>query len=154
MIALYRSSGRWRGCRGNATIVAVRLDDWAGDGMDKIRQAAFLSVQRACLFGALAIFCMMVGLSFEPRLAFKAGGAATMLMAAILAYKAHEARTKPYRKTEMWLMLPKESRPPESYAQRVSAAVLRETYLTFALWTSAIAIVMWTAALVFALVGK
>lgn len=121
--------------------------------MEKLRQAAFLSVQRACLFGALAIFCLMVGLSFEPRLAFKAGGAATMLMAAILAYKAREARSKPYRKTEMWLMLPKEYRPPESYAQRVSAAVLRETYLSFALWTSAIAIVMWAAAFAFAVVG-
>ena len=49
-----------------------------------MRQAAFQSVQRACLFGALAVFCMMVGLSFEPRLAFKAGGTATMLMAIVL----------------------------------------------------------------------
>jgi hypothetical protein len=95
----------------------------------------------------------MVGLSFEPRLAFKAGGTLTTLMACVLVYKAREARNKPYRKTEMWLMLPKELRPPEAYAQRVSAIILRETYLSFALWTSAIAIVMWTAALAFALAG-
>jgi hypothetical protein len=121
--------------------------------MDKMRQVAFLSVQRACLFGALAVFCLMVGLSYEPRLAFKAGGTATVLMTAILVYKAREARTKSYRKTEMWLLLPKDSRPPEAYAQRLSSTVLRETYLNFALWTSAIAVAMWIIALALALAG-
>jgi hypothetical protein len=37
-------------------------------------------------------------------------------MAGILIFKAREARTKNYRKTEMWLYLPKEVRPPEAYA--------------------------------------
>ena len=27
-----------------------------------------------CGFGSLAIFCVMIGMSFEPRLAFQAGG--------------------------------------------------------------------------------
>ena len=121
--------------------------------MEKMRQVAFQTVQRACLFGALAVFCLMVGLSYEPRLAFKAGGTATVLIAAVLAYKAREARSKPYRKTEMWLCLPKDSRPPDAYAQRLSATVLRETYLNFALWTSAIAVAMWVIALVLALAG-
>ena len=121
--------------------------------MEKMRQVAFQTVQRACLFGALAVFCLMVGLSYEPRLAFKAGGTATVLIAAVLAYKAREARSKPYRKTEMWLCLPKDSRPPDAYAQRLSGTVLRETYLNFALWTSAIAVVMWVIALVLALAG-
>jgi hypothetical protein len=121
--------------------------------MEKMRQVAFQTIQRACLFGALAIFCLMVGLSFEPRLAFKAGGTVTTLMAGILVYKAWEARTKNYRKTEMWLYLPKNFRPPEAYAQWASATVLRETYLNFALWTSAIAITMWAIALVFSLAG-
>jgi hypothetical protein len=121
--------------------------------MERMRRVAFRTVQRACLFGALAIFCLMVGLSYELRLAFKAGGTMTILMAGILTYKAREARTKPYRKTEMWLYLPKELRPPEAYAQRVSATVLRETYLNFALWTSAVAIAMWAIALVLSLAG-
>ena len=119
--------------------------------MEPMRRIAFQTVQRACLFGALAIFCLMVGLSYELRLAFKAGGTMTILMAGILMYKAYEARTKPYRKTEMWIYLPKELRPPEAYAQRVSATVLRETYLNFALWTSAVAVAMWAIALVLAL---
>lgn len=121
--------------------------------MEEMRRIAFETVQRACLFGTLAIFCTMVGMSFEPRLAFQAGGTMTTLMAGILVYKAREALTKDYRRTEMWLYLPKDNRPPESQAQWASATVLRETYLTFALWTSAIAIAMWIIALLFSLAG-
>jgi hypothetical protein len=61
--------------------------------------------------------------------------------------------TKPYRRTEMWLYLPEDLRPPEAYAQWASSTVLRETYLTFAKWTSAIAIGMWLLALGFSLIG-
>jgi hypothetical protein len=121
--------------------------------MERMRRIAFQTAQRACLFGALAIFCLMVGLSYDLRLAFKAGGTMTILMAGILIYKAYEARTKPYRRTEMWLYLPKHYRPPDDYAQWASATVLRETYLNFALWTSAIAVAMWVIALVLALAG-
>jgi hypothetical protein len=121
--------------------------------MEAMRRIAYETVQRACLFGSLAIFCVMVGMSFEPRLAFQAGGTLTALMAIILIYKAHEAQTKPYRKTEMWLYLPEELRPPADHAQWVSSTVLRETYLTFAQWTSAISIAMWVIALAFRLIG-
>ena len=121
--------------------------------MEEMRRIAFETVQRACLFGTLAIFCTMVAMSFEPRLAFQAGGTMTTLMAGILVYKAREALTKDYRRTEMWLYLPKDNRPPESHAQWASATVLRETYLTFALWTSAISIAMWIIALLFSLAG-
>jgi hypothetical protein len=116
-----------------------------------MRHIAYETVLRACGFGALAIFCVMIGLSFAPRTAFQAGGTLTTLMTLILMFKAREARTKPYRRTEMWLYLPKEHRPPEAYAQVASATVLRETYLTFARWTAAIAIVMWVIALLFSL---
>ena len=122
--------------------------------MENMRNIAFETVLRACGFGSLAIFCVMIGLSFQPRIAFQAGGFLTMLMAAILMVKAYEARTKNYRKTEMWLYLPEEHRPPASYAQWASATVLRETYLTFARWTAGTSIAMWLLALVFSLAGK
>ncbi len=121
--------------------------------MEEMRRIAFETVQRACLFGSLAIFCVMVGMSFEPRLAFQAGGTLTTMMAAVLMYKAREARTKDYRRTEMWLYLPKDFRPPEAEAQWASSTILRDTYLTFALWTAAISIAMWVVALLFALFG-
>jgi len=118
-----------------------------------MRRVAYETVLRACGFGSLAIFCVMVGMSFMPRLAFQAGGFLTTMMALILIYKAYEARTKHYRHTEMWLYLEQNQRPPESYAQWASATVLRETYLTFALWTSMIAIALWAMALLFGLAG-
>ena len=93
--------------------------------MEHMRRVAFETVLRACGFASLAIFCVMIGLSFEPRAAFQAGGMLTMLMTAILMLKAHEARSKDHRRTEMWLYLSEEQRPPEAYAQRASATVLR-----------------------------
>ena len=121
--------------------------------MEHMRQVAYETVLRACGFGSLAIFCVMIGMSFEPRLAFQAGGTLTTLMACVLIYKAREALTKDYRKTEMWLYIEKDFRPPEAYAQWASSTILRDTYLTFALWTAAIAIAMWIIALLFLLAG-
>lgn len=115
--------------------------------MEEMRRIGFETVQRACGFGALAIFCVMIGMSFDLRLAFQTGGMLTTVMALILLYKAHGARTKDYRKTEMWLYLDKDRRPPAAYAQWASSTVLRDIYLTFALWTSAIAIGMGIVAL-------
>jgi hypothetical protein len=116
--------------------------------MEAMRRVAYVTVLRACGFGCLAIFCFMVGLSFMPRIAFQTGGSLTLLMTAILALKALEARWKPYRRTEMWLYLREEDRPPPAAAQQITSEVLRETYLTFAMWTSLLAIVMWAFALI------
>jgi hypothetical protein len=121
--------------------------------MDEIRRIAFETVLRACGFASLAIFCVMIGLSFEPRVAFQAGGGLTILMVAVLLLKAREALTKNYRRTEMWLYLPKDLRPPEAAAQRVTSSILYETYLTFALWSAQVAAGMWVAALFFSLAG-
>jgi hypothetical protein len=122
--------------------------------MEQMREVAFATVLRACGFGSLAIFCVMIGLSFEPRAAFQAGGFLTTIMAVILIFKAREALTKPYRRTEMWLYLSEDVRPPEAYAQWASSTVLRETSLIFAKWTSVVAIVMWVLALLFSVIGK
>jgi hypothetical protein len=122
--------------------------------MEPIRAIAYETVLRACGFGSLAIFCTMVGLSFNARAAFQAGGFLTVLMTLILIYKAWEAPTKNHRHTELWLYLPKDQRPPEGYAQWAVATAMRETYLTFARWTSLIAIGMWLLALMFSLLGN
>lgn len=118
-----------------------------------MRQIAYETVLRACGFGSLAIFCIMVGLSFDPLVAFQTGGVLTLIMTGILVLKAFEARTKPYRRTEMWLYLPKEQRPPEALAQQLTATLMREIYLTFALWTAGISIGMWVCAALIALAG-
>jgi len=120
--------------------------------MEHMRRIAYETVLRACGFASLAIFCVMIGMSFMPKLAFQAGGFLTTLMTAVLVLKAYEANTKDYRRTEMWLYLEKDQRPPAAYAQWASATVLRETYLRFALWTSMVAIVLWSIALLLPLV--
>jgi hypothetical protein len=122
-------------------------------GVEDMRRIAFETVLRACGFGSLAIFCIMIGLSFEPRIAFQAGGTLTLLMVAILLIKAQEALTKNYRRTEMWLYLPEELRPPAAFAQQTTSLVMRETYLWFAYKTSAVAVGMWSLALFFILFG-
>ena len=121
--------------------------------METMRRIAFETVLRACGFGSLAIFCIMIGLSFHPRLAFQAGGFLTVLMVAILILKAVEAETKDYRRTEMWLYLSEEQRPPKAYAQWASSTVLRATYFRFARWTALVSIGMWVLALLFSFVG-
>jgi len=121
--------------------------------VEEMRRIAYATVLRACGFASLAIFCIMIGLSFLPRSAFQAGGFLSMAMTLVLVLKAHEARTKDHRRTEMWLYLPKESRPPQAHAQRTISTVMRETYLQFARRTAIISIVMWTIALFFSAVG-
>ena len=112
--------------------------------MEEMRRIAYETVLRACGFASLAIFCVMIGLSFLPRSAFQAGGFLSMVMTLVLVLKAHEARTKDHRRTEMWLYLPKESRPPQAFAQKTVSTLMREIYLLFARWTAIISIVMWT----------
>lgn len=121
--------------------------------MEHMRRVAYETVLRACGFSSLAIFCVMIGMSFDPRRAFQAGGFLTTVMAFVLILKSREALTKDYRKTEMWLYVDKQFRPPEAYAQWASATILRDTYLTFAMWTALISIAMWGLALIFSMMG-
>jgi hypothetical protein len=121
--------------------------------MEHMRQVAHDTVLRACSFASLGIFCVMTGMAFDPKLAFQAGGFLTTIMAFVLILKAREALTKDYRRTEMWLYIDKDRRPPESYAQWASSTILRDTYLNFAKWTALISITMWTLALAFSLFG-
>ena len=121
--------------------------------MEEMRRIAYVTVLRACGFASLAIFCIMIALSFLPRSAFQAGGFLSMLMTLVLVLKAHEARTKDHRRTEMWLYLPKESRPPQASAQRMISTLMREIYLLFARWSAMVSIVMWAIALFFSAIG-
>ena len=52
--------------------------------MEHMRRVAYETVLRACGFASLAIFCVMIGFSFQPRLAFQTGGTLTMLMTLVL----------------------------------------------------------------------
>ena len=121
--------------------------------MEEMRRQAFMSVARGCGFGMLAIVCVMVGMSFNPRAVFQGGGILTLMMTFILILKARYALTQNYKHTEMWLYLPKDFRPPEAYAQWAASTVLRDAYFTFAQYTALISIAMWVIALIIGLSG-
>lgn len=116
--------------------------------MDAIENAAFVSVGRACGFAGLGIFCLMFGLSFEPVLAARSGAISCLLIALILCAYAMRARKRPYRRTELWLILAKDSRPPKSIAQQIIGETLRETYFWFARQALAISIFLWLSVIV------
>jgi len=118
-----------------------------------MRNAAFLAVARACGFGMLAIFCIMVGMSFNPRAVFQSGGILTLMMTFILILKALRASRIPYKRTDMWLLLPENARPPDRFAQWATSTVMREAYFTFARYTALVSIVLWVLALIVWLSG-
>lgn len=121
--------------------------------MEEMRRAAFESVSRGCAFGFLAIVCCMMGMVYEPRLVFQTGGILTLMMVFILLLKSRQALTRDYKRTEMWLLLPKNFRPPEAYAQWAASTVLRDAYLTYAQYTALVSIVMWVLAIFMRVTG-
>ena len=121
--------------------------------MEIIENAAFVSIGRACGFMGLAIFCVMAGLAFDPSLSARTGGWLCLATAAYLAVCAWRARTRPYKRTETWLLLRKEHRPPAAIAQRIIGEALRETYLWFAKHAAAIAAVLLVLSVIIQLAG-
>ncbi len=111
--------------------------------MQQIEDAAEISVGRAVGFGALAIATAMLGLIFDPAMAFKTGGALTLLMAAILWLKLERARSQPYRSTEVWLILGNRLGLPDEHAQRMVSAALCAVYGRYARVSAAVAVGLW-----------
>ncbi|HEX5080102.1 MAG TPA: hypothetical protein VFV80_13200 [Geminicoccaceae bacterium] len=119
--------------------------------MDRIQVAAEISIGRAVGFGALAVATVVIGLIFEPVVAFKTGGALTLLMVLILLLKAQQARSRPYRRTEVWLILDKRLGLPEDRAQRMVGEVLHDTYDRYARRCLVVAVGLWLLGLAFQL---
>jgi hypothetical protein len=124
-------------CWGGANTTSV------GDLMiERIEQAAQLSVARACGFAAIAIVTFMIGFASSPALCFKSGGIMMLMTTAVLLLKASWVAKQPYKTTEVWLLLRQEDRPNEATAQQIISGVLRDIYLTFARITAGLAAFM------------
>jgi hypothetical protein len=119
---------------------------------ETIRRYATASIARGCGFGGLAIFTLMVGCAADLSLFFRAGGIATLLMCAILLYKASRADHIPVRSTEVWIMMPKDDRPPDALAKPLIARARRDVLLKFAYVCAVVASVELAADLVLILV--
>ena len=122
--------------------------------LDTIEKIAEFSVARACGFGMLAILVTVVGLSGEPAMALKTGAVLSLLTSMILLLKAALAEGKPYRATEVWLLLKPHERPHEAVAQRIIALALREAFLRFALYFATGAAAMLVTLLLITFFGR
>lgn len=98
----------------------------------RLNELALLSVSRACAFACLAIFCFMIGMAGYPLVALKSGAVLMMFSSAVLVIKAQRSPVKPYRRTELWVLLAPEERPSTRFAQQIISATLREMFLKFA----------------------
>jgi hypothetical protein len=121
--------------------------------VDRIRAAAEISIGRAVGFGALAVGTVVLGLIFEPVLALKTGSALTLLMVVVLLLKSEQARSRPYQRTEVWLILDKRLGLPEVSAQRMVSQVLHDTYDRYARCCLAVAVGLWLFGLAFQLLA-
>lgn len=110
--------------------------------LQSIERVAEFSVARACGFAALAIFTFMIGFAWHPAMAFKTGGILTLLTCAILLLKARNAPGRPYKHTELWIILPKDMRPQPEIAQQLIGNVLRDVYYRFAQQAALLSILM------------
>ena len=115
--------------------------------MDRIRQAAQVSILRALGFTALAIGTFMAGLSFEPALCFGAGATLTGITAAVLWWKGSQSPTHSYRKTEVWILLDRNLDLPPERAQEAVGGLLRELYYRYARIVSGLAVAFWLLSL-------
>lgn len=121
--------------------------------MQEIRRVAFQSVGRACGFAGLGVFTTVIGLAFDPLLATRCGGVLLTIIAIFLMLKSRWVYKQDYRRTELWIMLDKDLRPPAGQAHWVTATVLNEAYLWFAQYAAGLAVLFWVAALVLSFVG-
>jgi hypothetical protein len=114
-----------------------------------IEAKAELSVGRACAFGGIAIGTFMIGSITEPADAMRTGGVMTLLTCFILLLKANLALAKPYKRTELWLLLLPAERPLPEVAQVVIGRTLRTVFLRFALYAAALSLGLLCASLLF-----
>jgi len=118
-----------------------------------IERAAERSIARGVGFGALAIAMVVAGLAGYPRLALRSGACLALLMWAILRVKALRAPRRPYRETEVWLIL---DRPPDwsgDVAQRLIGEALRAVLERYARYVLMVAVGLWLASVALSLLG-
>lgn len=120
--------------------------------MDAIERAAFVSIGRACGFAGLATIVVLLSLSFDPALATRVAGVLAMTIAGIVFLYGLTAPKRPYRRTEAWLILKKEYRPPQAVAQKLIGNALKETSFWFARKSAGCAAILLTASIGFKLV--
>lgn len=87
-------------------------------------------------------------------MSFRAGGILTLITSLVLLIRGLQAPNRPYKRTEVWLMLQPEDRPQAALAQTLIGETLKHTYLTFAFHSALIAGAMLFLSLLLAFVSR
>lgn len=117
--------------------------------MDRIRYYAEVSVLRALGFAGLGVMTLMLGLSFDPRLALQTAALLLAIIGAVLVVKALNAVQRNYRRTEVWILLGRSIEFPEHRAQQIIGTVLRDTYNRYARLVLSGAVISWVMSVLY-----
>jgi hypothetical protein len=109
---------------------------------DDIRRHAELSVRRGCGFALMAIVTAMVGFSGQPWIAIRSGAVLVTIAAVVLFWRGWRARTRNYRRTEVWLMIEDAPSLPRERLQALIGQALSEAYFSHARVAAYIALAM------------
>jgi hypothetical protein len=93
----------------------------------------------------------MLGFAHDPQRSAQAGSLLFFALALALIWKAQLALRANYKKTETWIMLAPEDRPPETTAQTVLSVILRDVYLIHARYSAVAAVALLLAAVALSL---
>jgi hypothetical protein len=93
----------------------------------------------------------MLGFAHDPQRSAQAGSLLFFTLALGLIWKAQLALRANYKKTETWIMLAPEDRPPETTAQTVLSVILRDVYLLHARYSAVAAVALLLAAVALSL---
>lgn len=109
---------------------------------DDIRRCAELSVRRGCGFALMAIVTAMVGFSGAPWIAVRAGAVFVLIAAVVLFWRGWTARSRNYRRTEVWLMIEDQPALPRDRLQSMIGGALADAYFSYARVASYVALTM------------
>lgn len=121
--------------------------------MEKIQQAAMISIGRAVFFTGFAITMIMFGFAYDYVLALRSGAILTFALAALLIWFAQNVQSRKPENCEAWLLLREDERPEGEAARRVFFSIMHDTYIYFAVCTFAIAVTMLTLSILLGLSG-
>ena len=93
----------------------------------------------------------MLGFAHDPQRSAQADSLLFFALTLGLIWKAQLALGANHKKTETWLMLAPEDRPPEATAQTVLSVILRDVYLLHARYSVLAAAILLLAAVTLSL---
>lgn len=112
-----------------------------------------MSVKRGVGFAVLAVVVVMAGLSAYPVMALRSGATLTLLMWAVLKLKALQAPRRPYKRTEVWILLEPRPALPPLRAQEIIGGALQECFERHAGYAFKGAVTLWLLSFALRLCG-